>query len=345
MRLFGCGCLDTEWGFGINRRAVTDPAPIGDRIASRFPFHLIALGVLLYGTGPVLARSSDTTGVLLSFWRLWFGFGVLLVAVVAQRLGGHKIATRQGIKWAMLAGAAFSLNQVFFFSAIKRTSVVDASLMSTLSPIVVGFLAIPMFGERPAPSFRLWSLLAMAGAVFVVLGSSSGPDGDALGMGMAMVSTTFFALFFLISKFSRDHLSVAAFLMTVMGTAAVLVTAFVYAIGSDPGGVGTDDLWRALAMAVIPGTLGHVVMTWPLNYVPANIPPLMRLAGPVVSGTLAWIFLGEGFTWVHLVGGLIILVGLGGAIRSKAGQALVAESRDSEAAAPTAPAGADLQVP
>lgn len=310
---------------------MSDPLPIGDRIASRFPFHLIALGVLFYGSGPVLARSSDTTGVLLSFWRLWFGLGVLLVALAIQRLGGHKVATKQGIKWAMAAGAAFSLNQVLFFSAIKRTSVVDASLMSTLSPIVVALFAIPMFGERPAPAFRLWSLVAMAGAAFVVLGSSSGPDGDLLGMGMAMLSATFFALFFLISKFSREHLTVVAFLTTVMGTAAVLVSLFVFATGAEPGSVATTDLWRAFAMAVIPGTLGHVVMTWPLKYLPANVPPLMRLAGPVVSGTMAWIFLGEGVSWVHLVGGLIILAGLGGAIRSKAGQALVAESRGPEA--------------
>ena len=306
---------------------MTVPAPIGDRIASKFPFQLIALGVLFYGTGPVLARSSETTGVLLSFWRLWFGFGVLLVAVVVQRVSGNKVATRQGIKWAMLAGAAFSLNQVLFFTAVKRTSVVDVTLMSTLSPIVVALFAIPMFGERPAPTFRIWSIVAMAGAAFVVLGSSSGPDGDPLGMVMAIGSSTFFALFFLISKFSRDHLTVIAFLVTVIGTAATLVTLFVLAIGAEPGSVGTDDLWRALAMAVVPGTLGHVAMTWPLNYLPANVPPLMRLAGPVVAGTMAWVFLGEGITWVHLVGGLIIVAGLAGAIRSKAGQALMADSQ------------------
>ncbi len=309
---------------------MSEPHPIGDRIASRFPFQLIALGVLFYGSGPVLARSSDTTGVLLSFWRLWFGFGVLAIAVVVQRLGGRKVATKQGIKWAMLAGASFSLNQVLFFTAVKRTSVVDVSLMSTLSPIVVAIFAIPMFGERPAPAFRLWSVATMAGAAFVVLGSSTGPDGDPLGMIMAMLSATFFALFFLISKFSRQHLTVIAFLVTVIGTAAVLVTLFVLAIGADPGSVGTDDLWRALAMAIVPGTLGHIAMTWPLNYVPANVPPLMRLTGPVVSGTMAWIFLGEGVTWVHLVGGLIIVAGLAGAIRSKAGQALVAESQAQE---------------
>ena len=68
-------------------------------------------------------------------------------------------------------------------------------------------------------------------------------------------------------------------------------------------------------------------MTWPLNYVPANVPPLMRLAGPVVSGLLAWIFLNEGIQWVHFVGGLVIIIGLAGAIRSKAGKELANDAR------------------
>lgn len=302
-------------------------ALVSDRIASRFPLHLIAFGVLFYGTGPVLARSTETTGVILSFWRLWFGFGIFVIGLLVHRASGRPIGTKRGLRWAMGAGALFSLNQVLFFSAIKRTSVVDASLMSTLSPILVAVVAIPMFGERPGPTFRVWSIVAMGGAAFVILGGSSGPTGDLLGMLMAMGSAMCFACFFLISKYSRGDLAVVTFLTVVMGTAAVLVSLFTLALGLEPGGVGTGDLWRAVAMAIVPGTLGHVVMTWPLGYVPANVPPLMRLAGPVVSGTLAWVFLGEGITWIHLVGGAIITVGLAGAIRSKAGQDLVAEAR------------------
>ncbi len=314
----------------------TNP-PAADRFAARFSLHLIALGVLFYGTGPVLARSSSTTGVLISYWRLWFGAGVLLIGLVIHRLSGRPLGTVRGLKWAMLAGVAFSFNQVLFFTAIKRTSVVDASLMGTLSPILVAVLAIPLFGERPAPAFRLWSLLTMSGAAFVVLGSSSGPSGDLVGMLMAIGSTTCFALFFLISKVSRDDLAVVAFLTVAMSTAAVLVSIFVLAIGLSPGSVGVPDLWRALAMAIVPGTLGHVAMTWPLKHVPANVPPLMRLAGPVVSGGLAWIFLGEGARWVHLIGGLIIGIGLVGAIRSKAGQQLVADARADQPVRETVP--------
>jgi drug/metabolite transporter (DMT)-like permease len=82
-------------------------------------------------------------------------------------------------------------------------------------------------------------------------------------------------------------------------------------------------------MAVVPGALGLIALTWPLGFLPANVPPLFRLATPAVAGMLAWIFLGEGFTRVHLVGGVIIIAGLSGAILSQAGRDLVADARGS----------------
>lgn len=298
-----------------------------DAFASRFPFQLVSLGIVFYATGPVLARSSETTGVLLSFWRLWFGVAAFSLALLVHRLSGRSIGSWRGIRLAMLAGAIFSVNQVSFFTAVKRTSVVDVSLLGTLAPIMVAILAVPLFGERPGMRFRYWSLVGIAGAAYIVLGSSSGAEGDLVGMLLALLSTAAFACFFVISKLTRAEVPVVTFLTGVMATAAICVSGFVFAFGHDPSTVGGTDLFRALGMALVPGALGHIAMTWPLAYLPANVPPLFRLATPAVAGLFAWIFLGEGFTSVHLIGGAIIIAGLSGAILSQAGRDLVAEAR------------------
>ncbi|MFT5269316.1 MAG: drug/metabolite transporter (DMT)-like permease [Acidimicrobiales bacterium] len=298
-----------------------------DAFGARFPFQLVALGIVFYATGPVLARSSDTTGVLLSFWRLWFGAAAFALALLVHRLSGRSIGSARGIRLAMLAGAVFSVNQVAFFTAVKRTSVVDVSLLGTLAPILVALLAVPLFGERPGARFRWWSLLGIAGAAYIVLGSSSGPNGDLLGMLLGLLATAAFACFFVISKLAREEVPVVSFLTFVMATAAVCVSGYVVMLGSDPGSVESPDLWRALGMALVPGALGHIAMTWPLRHLPANVPPLFRLATPAVAGLFAWIFLGEGFTIVHVVGGAIIIAGLSGAILSQAGRDLVADAR------------------
>jgi drug/metabolite transporter (DMT)-like permease len=290
--------------------------------ARRQPLTLVALGVFLYSIGPVLVAASTVSGPVLSFYRLWIGVGAFgILTVVHVRVTGHR-PDRHGWSWALRAGAAFGVHQLFFMSAIKATSVVDVTLMATLSPIIVGVLAVPMFGERTGPAFRLWSALAIVGAGVVVLAGSSGPDGDPLGMGLAAANVFFFALFFMYSKRGRDHIDVIPFLFGVMTVAALTVSAFVLVFGEPLGTIDGRSLLAAAGIALLPGLVGHFVMTWPLRWVPANIPPVMRLAQPAIAGALAWWLLGQEVGAIYVVGGLVTVVGVAGSILSPAGRRL-----------------------
>jgi drug/metabolite transporter (DMT)-like permease len=215
-------------GFETDWRSLSLSTEI-QALARRKPVALVWLGVVLYSLGPVMVAASTVSGPVLSFYRLWIGaaaFGVLTLAHV--RVTGRR-PTLHGWSWALRAGVAFGVHQLFFMTAIKLTSVVDVTLMSTLSPLVVGILAIPMFGERTGMAFRLWSMLAIVGAVVVVLAGSSGPEGDPVGMLLATANVVAFALFFLFSKAGREHIDVLPFLFGVMLVAAMTVSVFVLA--------------------------------------------------------------------------------------------------------------------
>lgn len=297
-------------------------------IGRRSPLALIALGVVLYATGPVFVGSAEVSGPVLSFWRLWFGVAVFGVATVVHTRTSGRRADLEGWKWAARAGFVFGIHQLCFMSAVKLTSVVDTTLMSTLSPIVVGVLAVPMFGERPGLPFRAWSAVAIAGAAVVALAGSSGPGGDPIGMLLAFVNVVFFALFFVWSKHTRDHIDVVPFLFGVMVVAASTVTCYVVVSGEPVGSARGHDFAMAACMALGPGALGHFVMTWPLRWVPANVPPIMRLAGPAISGALAYAILHQEITVAHLVGGSVTIAGVAGALLSPAGRALTRDAAE-----------------
>lgn len=283
--------------------------------AARRPLVLLVAGILLYSTGPVLVQASALSGPGFAFWRLWLGAAVLgCAALVGVRAGGRRPG-RRAWRWSLAGGACFAAHQLLFFSAIKLTTVTDAALMSVLSPIVVAVLAAPLFGERPGVAFRAWSVVAMAGATLVAVGAAAGHEGDPWGMAMALANVVCFAGFFLISKGARPHIDVLPFLFGVILVAAVAVSAFVLALGQPIGPVTGRDLALALAVAVAPGALGHFLATWPLHRIAANIPPVLRLGQPVLSGLLAYAFLGEAVTGAHVLGGLLTLVGAFGAAR------------------------------
>ncbi len=79
--------------------------------------------------------------------------------------------------------------------------------------------------------------------------------------------------------------------------------------------------------------MGHFLTTHSLSRVPANLPPVMQLAMPFLSGGLAWLLLSEGFTWMHVVGGLVTVVGVVGALLSPADR----QRSVPESAAPVTP--------
>jgi drug/metabolite transporter (DMT)-like permease len=274
---------------------------------------MLWMGVLLFSTGPVMVAASSTPGAVLSFWRLWVGAALLGGLLLWRRRAGM-VTSLRGWRWSAVAGLAFGTHQLLFMLAINATSVVDVTLMQALQPVMVGMLAAVMFGERPGAPFRLWSVVAVVGAVVVVLAGTSGPEGDPVGMALAVGNVMFFTLYFVWSKRAMDHMGAVPFLFGVAVVAAFGVSVFAVVTTQPVGGIGVTDLVIAVAIAVLPGGLGQFLSTHPLDRVAANIPPVMQLSIPLISGAMAWLLLAEKISWLHAVGGLITIAGVVGAL-------------------------------
>ena len=316
-------------------RPVTDVAPDAtgrQRLADamrRHPLALIWVGVVLYSTGSVFAAAADATGPTFSFWRLWIGVVVLGTATLAavRFTGAAWPSLRTGVgraswRYAGWAGVWFGVHQLAFFTAVQQTSVADVMLMNTLAPVLVALAATRLFGERPGWPFRAWTAVAIAGAAVIVLGASAGPEGNPAGMALALLNVACFTAFFLVSKQGRTSIGVLPFLLGTVVVAALTVSGYVLVAGEDVTVVTSRDLVFVTIVAIGPGAIGHVVMTWPLRWVAANLPPLMRLAQPLIAGFLAWILLGQAVTVWHLVGGTMTLLGVAGALLGGGGRRL-----------------------
>lgn len=301
------------------------------------PLLMVWIGVLLFSIGPVLIAASSTSGAVLSFWRLWLGAALLGALTLWRRWAGGLRTSRRGWGWTAAAGLAFGVHQLFFMIAIKATSVVDVTLMQVLQPIFVGLLAVVMFGERPGLAFRLWSLVAVGGAAVVVLAGTVGPEGDPVGMALAVANVVFFALYFVWSKQAMSSISALPFLFGALVVAGLVVGLFALVAGEPVAAISTRDLLIAALIAVVPGALGHFASIHPLRRVPANIPPVIQLSMPFLSGALAWLLLGQGITWMHVLGGAVTIAGVTGALLSRGARRLGSGAAATAEAAGTTP--------
>ena len=283
------------------------------------PLPALVFGMVLYGIGPVLAQASTISGTGFAFWRMIFGVGVLgLATLVAVAAGASRWPeTWRAWKWAGISGIAFGAHQLLMFSAVKASSVADVTLIGTLTPIVVGLLAVRVFSERPTRAFIAWAGVAMIGAGAVALAGSQGPDGSPPGIVMAVLNAVAFGVFMICSKRGREDLDTMAFLFGVMVVATVVVVAGAQLTREPVMAHESSDLLLALAVAAGPGFMAHTAMTWAMKWVPANVPSVMRLSQPVFAGFLAWLLLGEMVTGAHLLGGALTIGGVAGAILTR----------------------------
>ena len=162
------------------------------------------------------------------------------------------------------------------------TSVAGTSLILLLSPVLIALWAIPLFGERPGIRFRLWTLVAVIGASVVVLGGSSGPDGDPVGVTLAVISVVLLATQFVVTKVGRRTLDTVPLHIATVCSGAVFVTIFGLVTGHDFGEMTRTDFLCVLGVVALASTLSALLLTWSLRWLPAQHPSPHPPAHPVL---------------------------------------------------------------
>ena len=291
------------------------------------PLMGMAFSVLVMGTGLVVIQASDLTGVQFSFWRIWCTVAALGVVVAVRAVWFGVRPPPASFKWAIWPGLFAGFAQPTMFTAMKWTSVTDVVLLTSIMPLLVSLVAFPILKERPGGRFLAWSLLAVLGAGIVAYGGSTGIEGNPVGMALAGASLIGWAFYMVYLKIARMHLDAVSLLWSVFVIAGVVVTVYVALTGWDVGTVSGRDRMLLAYMTVLPGGVGLLLMTWSYRWLPANIPPLVLRAEPVVASGLAWWLLSEPITMMHFVGGGLALTGVVCAILSPSGQRLMADEQ------------------
>ena len=312
-----------RWGRGGPARALPSPQVVGTAAA--------AGAVTVWGFGNALAKYIALTGPTLAFHRLWLGTAM---AYVLARATGRKV-DRRALRLALPGGVALGLNSLLFFSAVKYTSVTDATLIVTLQPLLILLLVGPAFGERVTRRVGLGAAGAFAGAAFVVLGPGAhgghGAKGDLLAVGALVAWTAYFVA----SKRARAHLGTIEYQVVVQLVAAVTVTPV--ALFFHHHLTGTPSTWGwVLLLATVPGG-GHYLVNYAHRYVRLSVTSLLNLVTPVAAMVAAAVLDHERITGLQVLGTAVVLSGLAVVLTDPVAQA----EQDHLTAEPAADPAAD----
>src|SRR4051794_16622404 len=290
---------------------------------SSLPLFAVALAVFAWGFGPLFVKGIDASAPTIVLWRVLIGTAI---AVVFAYMVGGRITGRL-LVIAFPAGVCFALSFMFGFESFQKTSIVNATLIPALQPVLILLFATRLMGERRSGTELAYAAVAFVGVVLVVAGASS--DGASLeGNIFAVLNLLVFTAYFLLGKRARDgDVHSWSFLAAVFICALVVVVPWSLLTSHDLDAIHGTDWLLLLGLILLPGMVGHGLMTWAHHYVDVTVTSMMTLANPVVSIVGAWIIYEQDLTYEQLAGGVLVLVALGAILRrQRAERALAAEA-------------------
>ena len=275
-----------------------------DRIA----LPAVIVGVLAVGASAVFIRLAEAPALGIAFWRCALGALALLPLAAFNREGIPK----GGSLWiGAVSGIALGAHFGTWIASLKYTSVAASVVLVSTTPVFVAVAAYPLFGERTSAMSFAGILLAIVGTAVIAAGEPSSGGTAFFGNILALIGAIMMGVYVLIGRSLRTG-GVGALSYSIVGYSAAALTLLLVALSSGVQlwGYSTTTWFWLFVITLGPQLLGHTVLNWALEYVPASIVSGSILAEPVIAALLAWLVLSERPGLATLLGGIVVLAGL-----------------------------------
>ncbi|MEE9413886.1 MAG: DMT family transporter [Acidimicrobiales bacterium] len=279
------------------------------------------IAVTAWSAGSVLAKGIDMPGLSLGVYR----FAIFAVIMVAWMQFKGRPMRWEVMRYATPGGIALGVNVALFYSAVKLTNVVNATLIGALQPVLVGMVAIAFFGEKIRKTDIIWSAIALAGVIAVVLASNSTPEWSAKGDLLSACAMVMWSMYFIASKSSKKHLTPLEFTAGTSIWAALICLPLAITFGQDLSFPSARSWLGLAAMTVVAGIVGHVLMNWSLVRIPLWVGSTFTLFIPVSAALMAWIFLDEALSIAQMTPVLVVIAALAAIVRGQSKSVSTAE--------------------
>lgn len=269
----------------------------------------LVVGIFCISIFPILIKLNSVPGVVSAFYRMLFSLLLLLPYVLITRQ--LKIPNLKTAGLAALCGIVFGSDVAVWNIAIQESTATQASLLTNLSPVWVGVLALFFLKDKPKTNFWIGTLIAVSGMVMLVgFSVFKNLDFD-LAFSFGVLSGVLYAFYMLISKVVLKTMSVISF-MTISLAASSLYLGVVSYVINEPFSGFTNVGWLVLVIqAVVCQLAAWLLISYATQRMRATRVSVSLLGQGILASALAWLFIDETITLQMVIGGLILLTGIG----------------------------------
>jgi drug/metabolite transporter (DMT)-like permease len=270
---------------------------------------LLLLGIVGIGTsGPVIALSTMPILALI-FWRN-LGGALLMASFALRNREWSKVESRQGMRWAALAGVALALHFIGFFIAMRFTTVAAGTALTALQPIFAAYLVKRLGGHIPRQAW-LGMIISLSG-VLIITGvdfqiSRRAFIGDLAAIACAALA----ALYVMLGSHAQRTISTSTYTSICYLVCALTALPIALISQTQVWGFDAREWWLLLALIAGAQILGHTMFNFALKRVSPAIVSLIVFFEVPVSAILAFWWLDQLPPAGTVPGLVLLLIGCG----------------------------------
>jgi len=264
----------------------------------------VIIATLFLGANGTFVQLVSLSAELILFFRALLAFLVLFFVVLFSR-HAFRLKSRGDYLRVFLLGIFMTINWLFFFYAIKVSTVAVGMIAVFTFPIMTTFLEPYFVKEKIAKRDVISAIFMFAGVLFLMPEFSLEND-VTLGIVFGLVSSLAYAFRNIFSKKMLQTYSSTVLMCYQAVIMVIFMLPFVFYAESII--FAENDIWYLLFLGVLGTALGHTLFVKSMRHLSARKASVITSAQPVYGTLLAFFVLNEVPTLKVIIGGLIIVV-------------------------------------
>ena len=257
-----------------------------------------------------LALSLD--GALIIFVRGLIACSAYAIWILIKRKSLIKIEKKDIFQLIILGLLNIPLNQYIFFMAIKLTTPPNLALAYALTPVYVLIISHFYFKERLTKFKVLGILVAIAGSVLLLLEHGLDLSSNFLiGNSLGLLASFSWALYTIMSrKFSLKYGPIYTTGLAMIWGFLLFVPIYL-AVGAKGITTISGIDWAYLFyVGFITAVVGYAMWNYALSKLDASKVSVFNNLQPILTTILAVIIFGQQITYIFVLGGILVIVGV-----------------------------------
>ena len=267
----------------------------------------VAVAVIAVGTSAIMIMYAESGPLTIAFYRLLLTTLLLVPWVALYERNALRSLNRSDLLRLAAVGLVLAVHFSVWIASVRMTSVANSVVLVTTHPLFVAGISAVFLKEYSPRYAILGGVIAGAGVVVMFAGDLTGGSllGDIMAFGGAIAAGTYIVA----GRSERRKLPTGTYCLVVYAFTTLFLLPGAFMETRLVPAANLDWL-LFLAMAAVPGILGHTFYNYALGHVSAFVVSTSLLGEPVLSSILAAILFAQVPSHWSLLGIPLVFAGI-----------------------------------